>query len=98
MTDDIEVVYVEATGAIYKHPARYSAGNEWTFPIRYTLADGRTFDGTSTHRRMKDAKAEAASLPGKPTTYTTAIFHGDQFVGTCIHYGMITAWPVNTLG
>lgn len=66
MDDGILIVRVAATGDIYKHPARYSAGNEWSFPIEYTLEDGRVFPGTATSRRLKDAKAELAALPQEP--------------------------------
>ena len=98
MNDDIRIVKITPTGDIYKHPARYSAGNEWTFPIEYTLEDGRVFPSRSTHKRLKDAKTELATLPCEPRNHTTAIFHDGKFAGVTIHYGMITAWPVATLG
>lgn len=98
MSDDIRVVEIRPNGPIEKRPARYFAGNEWSFPIVYVLEDGREYDGRDYFRRMRDAKAAFADLPKNPTTLTTAIFHDGTFVGVCIHYGMVTAWPVRTLG
>lgn len=96
METDIRIVKVTPSGEIIKHPARYSAGNEWSFTVNYLLEDGRTFPGTLHHRRLKDAKAALAALPSEPTNQT-AMFHDGQFVGVTYHYGMVTAWPVGTL-
>lgn len=97
MNTDIRIIKVTPSGDIVKHPARYFAGNEWSFTVDYLLEDGRTFSGTLYHRRMKDAKAALAALPSEPTNQT-AMFHEDRFVGVAYHYGLVNAWPVNTLG
>ncbi len=96
MSDDIRIIKVTPTSDIVKHPARYSAGNEWSFKVEYTLEDGRTFPGTKHFRRLKDAKAELAGYPLEPNNHF-AIFHDDKFAGVSIHYGLISAWATHTL-
>jgi hypothetical protein len=41
MSDDIRIIKVTPTSDIVKHPARYSAGNEWSFDVEYLLEDER---------------------------------------------------------
>jgi hypothetical protein len=96
MDGDIPIVRITQQSDIMKHPARYRAGNEWSFKVEYTLEDGRTFPGTKHFRRLKDAKEELAHYPVEPNNHF-AIFHGDKFAGVSIVYGMITAWPTHTL-
>lgn len=97
MDGDIPIVRITQQSEITKRPARYSAGNEWSFAVEYTLEDGRTFPGRKFFRRLKDAKAELAHYPMEPVNQF-AIFHDEQFAGVSIVYGMVTAWPTRTLG
>lgn len=67
MHTDVRIVRVEDRGGpIEKKPYVYSAGFNYSVPIRYTLEDGRTMDSTDRHRLLRDAKAYRESLPREP--------------------------------
>lgn len=62
---EIRVTLVEATGPIEK-----TGKTEWSFPVLFTLADGRTIESYERHGRLRDAKADLAAHPKRPEHIT----------------------------
>jgi len=77
LTEQMPVTLIEATGPVTK-----TGKSEWSFPVVMTLADGRTLDSMERFGKMRDAKADLAAHPKRPTNITATEYQPDKWLFT----------------